>query len=203
VTAGCGRPSRPVFRLEVDLAVRDGPEVRRRHVRHDLRGRRVSSVSLLDSGETTLESFAVEDWRDHLVRLAEVATPPGDPPPVLDVPWHLLVAGRARHDLDPVLVGRTVGRVRADGEVLGAARCDVELARLWRTTVGRLRAVGQCPLGRRVGWLSWLLLPGGWHALCPHAVRSIGGSHAMVRVEPRRAADLADDVARWAVGVPW
>lgn len=203
MTAGCGPAGRPVFRLEVDLAVRDGPEVRRRRVRHDLRGRRVSSVSLLGSGETTLEAFDVDDWRDHLVLLAEVAAPPGDPPPVLDVPWHLLVAGRARPDLDPVLVRRGVGHVRADGEVLGTARCHAELARLWRTTVGRLRAVGQFARGRRVGWLSWLLLPGGWHALRPHTVRSVGGSRAMVRVEPRRAADLADEVARWAVGVPW
>ena len=205
MTARAARPSGPrgpVFRLDVDLAVRDGPDVRRRRVRHDLRGHRVSAVTVLGSGETRLESFDMTEWRGRLVRLADVPAPPGGPPPVLDVPWDLLVAGRARRDLDVVLVGRSVGRVRADGEVLGAARCHAEVARLWRTTTGRLRAVGQGPRGRRVALLSWLLLPGGWHALCPHPVRSVGVGHAMVRVEPRCAGDLAGEVARWTVGLP-
>lgn len=196
-----GQSTTPVFRLDVDIAVRDGPEVRRRRVRHDLRGHRVSAVTVLGSGETTLEAFDVAHWRRHLESLADVPVPPGDPPPLLDVPWDLLVAGRARRALDAVLVGRAVGVILADGEVVGAARCHAELARLWRSATGRLRAVGQCPRGRKVAWLSWLLLPGGWHALCPHAVHSTGDGHAMVRVEPRRAADLVGEVARWTVGV--
>jgi hypothetical protein len=88
--------------------------------------------------------------------------------------------------------------------VLDLAATHEQLRRLHHGVLARLRAVGSGSRRgrRRVGWTSWLLFGDGWRELTPYAARSPGGvRRAMVRVEPRRPADLAAQVARWAVEV--
>jgi hypothetical protein len=157
-------------------------------------------------------SFGVEHWRHELerrLRLPVPAAPPTPPARLLELPWDLVVGTGAalaghRPEVYDALVARDAGAVRADGTVLDLADTHEQLRRLHHGLLARLQALGYgAPDGRRrVGWTAWLMFGDGWRELTPYAGRSAdGGRRAMVRVEPRRPADLATKMARWAVEV--
>ncbi len=192
--------------VTLDLAVRREPgPVARLHARHGVRGERVTTVSTAFAGAAEVAHVDLAGWPDELARAVTVHAPMvGAPPPAPDLllPWDLLVgtgAARARHrpEVYDVLVARAVGSCRAGDRVLDLAGCHDQLHRVHAAT-GRLRAVGAGPGSRpRVGWVSWLLLGGRWHALTP----TVRDHRPMVRLEPRRPADLAVDAARWLAEV--
>jgi hypothetical protein len=183
------------LRVVVDLAVRDGRSVVRSRSCHAMHGRAVH-IAATAGGRARVRTVDVGEWPDELARVCR--TPPPDdvaPPPPLgaELPWDLVVgtgAALAAHRPDHYaeLLARTDECVRE------------QVGRLHLATVGRLRAVGTVP-GRRVGWVSWVLVADGWRALSPYSDRTPGHRRAMVRLEPRRPEDLAHEVARWATGV--
>ncbi len=193
--------------VSVDLTVRRGPgRLARLRARHGVRGERVTAVSTALTGVVEVARLDLHDWQTELARAVTVTpSETGLPPPAPDLllPWDLLVgtgAARARHrpEVYDVLVARAVGSCRAGGRALDLAGCHDQLRRLHAAT-GRMRAVGVGPGRTRphVGWVSWLLVVDGWHALTP----TVRDHRAMVRVEPRRPTDLAVDVAGWLAAV--
>jgi hypothetical protein len=94
--------------------------------------------------------------------------------------------------------------LRADGAALDLCGAHEQLRRLHHGVVARLQAVayGRHRGRGRVGWTVWLLYADGWRELTPYAAPAPSGARrAMVRVEPRRPADLAVRVSRWAAVV--
>jgi hypothetical protein len=164
----------------------------------------VTSVSASGTGVAEVSHLSLADWPAELARTVTLPFGAADAPaPDLVLPWELLVgsgAARARHRVDvyDVLVERAVGACHADGSVLDLAGCHEQLRRL-HATAGRMRATGagRRGHGRRLGLVSWLLLGQGWHALVPVTEKG----RAMVRVEPRRPADLAVAAAAWLAAV--
>lgn len=214
VAAALSRLSGCALLLELDLAVRRGSGATARlHARHGWRDGLVTAVSTALTGQVEVARFDVVHWQRELTRSVLVVPPEGSPAPparTLELPWDLLVgtgAALARHrpELYDVLVARAVGCVRADGETLGTAGCHEQVCRVHHSAVGRLRVVGAGRSAggrRRVGWVSWLLFADAWRALTPYVGSDAGGlRRAMVRIEPRRPADLALDVARWTSAV--
>jgi hypothetical protein len=187
--------SSPDLLVTVDLAVRRGRATDRTRVQHALWGDVVETVAAV--GHVPVRHLDVHEWPGELGRLCRVAVPADAPRPPADgpdLPWDLVVgtgAALAQHrpDLYDELLARADDRVR------------MQVGRLHRATVGRLRSVAGLPHSRRVGWISWLLFADGWRALTPYLDRGPGGSCPMVRLERRWADDLARDVARWATGV--
>jgi hypothetical protein len=188
--------------VDVDVVARREHGEERVRTRHALCGTVVHAVA---GSEST--TFDVADWQVRLAEVCQVTDPPATdaaPAPDLEVPWDLVLGtgaalDRHRPDLYDVLVARADGSVRAAGRPLGPAAAHTEVLRLHRTVVGRLRCTGTLPSSRRVGWVSWLLYADGWRALTPYAGDVGGHVRPMVRLERRRPADLAYDVARWAV----
>jgi len=179
--------------VDLDLAVRRGRTVERRRARHALRGR---SVHVLESTQGDVRSrwVDVRAWPAELADACRVSAPDDRAIPPDDgalLPWDLVVGTGAalsadRPDLYAELVAQTDERARD------------QLGRLHRATLGRLRAVGIVPGRRRIGWLSWLLVPGGWCSLTPCLADRPDRPRAMVRLERRSPDDLAHEVARWA-----
>ena len=191
--------------VTVDLAARQDGRTTRVRAQHGIRGDRVTAVSASRTGVAQVTHLLLADWPAELARTVALplrATVADPPAPGLVLPWELLVAtgaARARHrpDVYDVLVARAVGACRAGGRDLDLAECHEQLRRLHAAT-GRMRATGAGGVhGRRLGLASWLLLGRGWCALVP--VTEEG--RAMVRIEPRRPADLAADVATWLAAV--
>jgi len=199
------------LRVDLDLATRS-PGGSRLHVGYARRGSRVAAVVASGDAAPEVLVLAVEDWQAELERRLLVPLPADVPPApdrVLDLPWDLVVgtgAAVARHrpQVYDALVARDAGAVRVDGTLLDLPQTCEQLRRLHHGVLARLQAVGfgERRGRRRVGWTSWLLFGDGWRELTPYAGRSAGGDRrAMVRVEPRRPADLAAQVARWSVAV--
>jgi hypothetical protein len=179
--------------VDLELAVRRGRTVERRRARHALRGR---SVHVLDSTQGGIRArwVDVRAWPAELADACRVSAPVDRTTPPEDgalLPWDLVVGTGAalatdRPDLFAELVAQTDDRARE------------QLGRLHRATRGRLRVVGLVPGRRRVGWVSWVLVPGGWCSLTPCHSDRRDGPRAMVRLERRSPDDLAREVARWA-----
>jgi hypothetical protein len=179
--------------VDLDLAVRRGRTVERRRARHALRD---GSVHVLESnqGDVRARWVDVRAWPAELADACKVAAPDDGAIPPDDgamLPWDLVVgSGTAlaadRPDLYAELVSQADDRARDP------------LGRLHRATLGRLRAVGMVPGRRRIGWVSWVLVPDGWCSLTPCIADRRERPHAMVRVERRSPDDLAHEVARWA-----
>ena len=200
------------FRVDLDLAARAAAGGSRLHVGYAQQGSRVAAVVASDGTAVRVLVLDVDHWQAELEErlcLPMPATPPPPPARVLELPWDLAVgtgAAVARHrpEAYDVLVARDAGAVRVDGAVLDLPDTREHLRRLHHGVLARLQAVGFGERGgrRRVGWTSWLLFGDGWRELTPYVARSAGGDRrAMVRCEPRRPADLALRVARWAVAV--
>jgi hypothetical protein len=200
------------LRVDLDVATRAGSAGSRLHVGYALRETRVAAVVALDTDPVEVLALDVDQWQDELESRLRVPLPAEVPPPparLVELPWDLLVgtgaalAGRRREVYDE-LVARDAGAVRVDGAVLDLAGTHEQLRRLHQGVLARLQAVGSGSRGgrRRVGWTSWLLFGDGGRELTPYSGRAPGGGRrAMVRVEPRRSADLVARVARWAVEV--
>lgn len=194
--------------VDVDLVVRRAGGEARMHARHALSGHTVHALATAGTPEVEVARLDVADWQAELARTCRVALPAGQPAPPasgLCLPWDLVVGTGAaldRPDLYAVLVARAVGSVTAGGRVLDAAATRVQLSRLHRSVVGRLRATGTVPGRRRVGWVSWLLFADGWRSLTPCTAEGPDGRRARVLLERREPDDLARDVARWATEVP-
>jgi hypothetical protein len=198
--------------VDLDLATRSGSGRARLHVGYALHGARVAAMVAHGSDPAQVRILDVDHWQTELETRLRLPIPRAAPPPparVLDLPWDLLVgtgAALARHrpEVYDALVARDAGAVRVDGRVLDLpGTCD-QLRRLHHSVLARLQAIGSGERrGRRcVGWTSWLLFGDGWRELTPYAGRSGPGGHrAMVRIEPRRPADLAALVARWDIEV--
>lgn len=180
--------------VDLELAVRRGRTVERRRARHALRG---PSVHVLEStqGDVRARWVDVRSWPAELADACRVSAPAGLATPPDDgalIPWDLVVGSGA---------ARTADRPDLYAELVAGADDQVreQLGRLHRATLGRLRAVGLVPGCRRVGWVSWVLVPGGWCALTPCLSDRRERRRAMVRLERRSPDDLAHEVARWAV----
>lgn len=179
--------------VDVERAVSgSGAGADRTRERHVVAGRTVY-VGVAGAGGHTTRRCALRDWP---AELEKVCRPSGGRPSAPsdthepDLPWDLLVAtGRALVEHRPDLYDELVARARPELRPV--------LHRLHQQTTGRLRVVGTLPARRRVGWVSWVLLPGGWRALTPYVARADGRPRAMVRLEPRAPEDLAREVARW------
>jgi hypothetical protein len=174
--------------VTVDLAVRHGQEIERRRSVHALCETGVA-VCASDAAGVTTSHLAPAEWPGALTEACDVVVPPATPAPYdsPDLPWELVVGSGAaltghRPGVYDELVARADDRVRT------------QLRRLHLGTVGRLRAVCATGGGRRIGWVSWVLVADGWRALTPYAA----SGRPMVRLEPRRPDDLAAQVARWA-----
>lgn len=175
--------------VDVERAVRRGASTERLRARHLLQEKSVI-IGISDRGRVATRSLALHEWRDELALLCpgtEAGSGRDDWP---GLPWELVVAaGRARSehrpDLYDVLVARAEPQLRAP------------LRRLHGETSGRLRLVGIVPSRRRIGWVSWVLLTDGWHALTPYVERVGATARPMVRLEPRQPEDLVHEVARW------
>jgi hypothetical protein len=196
--------------VDLDLVVRRASGTTARlHARHGLCDGVVTALSTALTGEVEVARFDVEQWQQELARCVLVTPPercPAPPARILELPWDLLVAtgaalARHRPDVYDELVARAIGCVRADGQVLDAAGSREQIRRVHHAAVGRLRMVGAdlaASARRRLGWVSWLMFADGWRALMPYAGQEVGGAdRAMVRVEPRRPADLGIVVAGW------
>jgi hypothetical protein len=199
------------FRLDLDVASA-GSTGTRLHVGYALRDTRVAALVARDGAPVEMLTLDVGRWQDELesrLRVPGPADPPRAPARVLELPWDLLVGTgaalvRRRHDVYDELVARDAGSVRAIGTVLDLTGTHEQLRRVHHGVLARLQAVGYgSGRGRpRIGWTSWLLFGDGWRELTPYAGSLPGGGRrAMVRVEPRCPADLAAQVARWAVEV--
>jgi hypothetical protein len=179
--------------VDVDVALGRSGRPRRLRARSVLLGDSVHLVVTRD-GDLDVRQLAAPEWRRELAQLCRalpedrsIRRSTGLP----DLPWDLVVgAGRAAAEQRLDLYGGIAGR--ADPHVAEPLR------RIHETVIGRLRAVGVAPRRRRVGWVSWVLLPEGWHALTPYVVPEPGGGRRMVRVEPRHPDDLPREVATWA-----
>lgn len=190
--------------VTVDVVTSGAGRTARVRVQHGIRGDRVTSVAASGTGVAEVSHLSLAEWPAELARTVTLPFGAADAPtPDLVLPWELLVgsgAARARHrpDVYDVLVARAVGACRADGRVLDLAGCHEQLRRL-HAAAGRMRATGAGRRGhrQRLGLASWVLLGRGWHALVP--VTEEG--RAMVRVEPRRPADLATAAAAWLAAV--
>jgi hypothetical protein len=200
------------LRVDLDLATTDASASARLHAGYALSGSRVAAVVVHETGPVEVLSLEVGQWQGELEGRLQLPVPARVPPApsgVLELPWDLLVGTGAalsgrRCEVYDELVAREAGALRADGTVLDPAATHDQLRRLHHGVLARLQAVGSgTRRGRwRVGWTSWLLFGDGWRELVPYAGRSpLGCRRAMVRVEPRRPADLAALVARWAVEV--
>jgi hypothetical protein len=210
VAAAVSRLSASTLLVDLDLAVRrESGATARLQARHGLRDGSVTAIATALTHEVEVARFGLVHWQSELARCAVVTPPARSPAPParsLELPWDLLVgtgAALARHrsEVYDVLVARAVGSVRAGAEVLDAAGCHEQVRLVHHSVVGRLRMVGagRTPGGRRgVGWVSWLLFADGWRALTPYAGSGPSDAgRAMVRIEPRRPADLGLAVARW------
>ncbi len=179
--------------VDLELAVRRGRTVEHRRARHALRGH---SVHVLESHQGGVRARWVDvgAWPGELADACRVSAPDDRATPPDDgalIPWDLVVGGGAalaadRPDLYAELTAQTDDGARD------------QLGRLHRATLGRLRAVGLVPGRRRIGWVSWVLVPGGWCSLTPCHSDRRDRARAMVRLERRSPDDLARDVARWA-----
>jgi hypothetical protein len=179
--------------VDVERAVRTAwgatDRVRERHVLAD----RTVHLGVTDASGSATRTCGPREWRaelENLGRLPATCPSPRSDAPEPDLPWELLVAtGRAlgehRRDLYDELLDRSAPELRPT------------VRRLHQETVGRLRLVGTLPTRRRVGWVSWVLLPDGWRALVPYLAQTAGVPRPMVRLEPRRPEDLVHEVARW------
>jgi hypothetical protein len=199
----------PDLVVTLDLAVRQAPGgTTRLRARHGVRGDRVTAVSTAFTGEVEVARLTLEAWPDALARLVTMPAPEPEtasaPAAGLVLPWDLLVGtgaarARGRSDLYDALVARGVASSRTDGGALDLVGCHEQLRRLHAAT-GRLRAAaaGVRPAsGPRIGWVSWVLLGGGWYALTPTVV----DHRPLVRVEPRRATHLGREAAVWLAAV--
>lgn len=194
------------LRVTVDLAVRRGPgRVVRLRSRQGVHRQRVTSVTTAFTGVVEVARLDLASWPDELARtvtVPEAQVGPGPSGPDLLVPWALLVgsgAARARHrpELYDALLARATGSCRAGDRDLGLPECHEVLRRL-RSATGRMRAVGAGPFSPpRLGWVTWLLLDDGWHALSP----TVRDGRPMVVVAARRPPALAVDAARWLAAV--
>jgi hypothetical protein len=202
------------LRVALDLATRAdrGAGGSRLRVGYALEGSRVAALVARDAEPLEVLDLAVDDWQSELAQRLSVPVPDETPLPparVVELPWDLLVGTGAattghRPGVYDELAARGVGAVAADGRVLDLIGTHEQLRRLHHGPLARLQAVGSGdrPGRRRIGWTSWLLFSDGWRELTPYSRASAdGGRRAMVRVEPRRPADLALLVARWAVRV--
>jgi hypothetical protein len=181
--------SAPRLVVDVSRAVRRGASTEQLRARHLLQGARVL-IGFCDDGQFGTRSIAVDEWRAELALLC----PDPGPQPTKDqpgLPWELVVA-----------TGRALSERRTEAYDALVARADPlvrePLRRIHRETSGRLRLVGAVPSRHRIGWVSWVRLADGWHALTPYVERSGRTTRPMVRLEPRGPADLAHEVARWA-----
>jgi len=200
------RPAHGDLLVTVRVAARSDRTSVHVSAQHAVRGDRVTAVTRAGGGAVTVAHLDLAGWPAELTRTATVAPLPAEPCPVargLLVPWDLLVAtaaARERHrpEVYDVLVARAVGSCRAGDRVLDLAGCHEQL-RLLEAASGRMRAsgAGVGARGRRLGLASWVLLGHGWHALVP----TYAHGRAMVRIEPRRPADLAAEAARWLAAV--
>jgi hypothetical protein len=97
----------PDVLVDLDLAVRAGGQLRSWQ---RLRGDRVTAVSAAGPDLLELMWLDARHWDDQLARAATVTPPDVGPPPApeTEVPFELLVTGRAGHRL-----GRSAGRLRA------------------------------------------------------------------------------------------
>jgi hypothetical protein len=200
------------LRVDLDLATTDASASARLHAGYALSGSRVAAVVVHETGPVEVLSLEVGQWQGELEGRLQLPVPARVPPApsgVLELPWDLLVGTGAataghRPGVYDELAARGVGAVAADGCVLDLVGTHEQLRRLHHGPLARLQAVGSGdrPGRRRIGWTSWLLFSDGWRELTPYSRASAdGGRRAMVRVEPRRPADLALLVARWAVRV--
>jgi len=192
--------------VTVDLAVRSDRGLLHLRAQHGVRGDRVTAVTKVGRAAVEIDHLDLGCWSAELARTVTVE-PSGAkgsaPAAGLVLPWELLVgtgAALARHrrDVYDALVARAGGSCLAEGRVLGLAERHEQLRRL-HTATGRMRATGAGvgARGRHLGLAGWVLLAGGWFALVP----ATDGGRAMVRVEPRRPADLATEAARWLQAV--
>jgi hypothetical protein len=203
-------PSGPALRVDLDLAgVAPGM---RSHVAYTLRGERLTGVVVDGTGANRPVHLEIGAWPGELERRLLLSVPPDAPTPparVVELPWDLLVGtgealARHRGDVYDELLAREVEAVHIDGVVAGLVDAHEQLRRLHHSVLGRLQVVGSghSPSGtRRIGWICWLRFADGWRALTPYTAGAGGTRRAMVRVEPRRATDLATQVARWAFRV--
>jgi hypothetical protein len=187
----------PALVVDVDRTIRrDGVNSRLRARYAVLDADTVHTVAVLDD-RVESRRLTIGDWRGDLDRLARVpgyAEPSTPPREELDLPWGLIVGtGRALAEHRPELYAELVAREDP--------RLGPPLHRLHVETVGRLRVVGILPARRRVGWISWVLYADGWRALTPYVEEGRPAPRPTVRLEPRRAEDLALEVARWAAEV--
>jgi hypothetical protein len=183
---------RPALVVDIGIAASDpatpaGP----RHERHVLRGRLVEVTASPGCGQAST-SYPVGDWARRLTECCRLEATEGDPPPDddLELPWELVIG-----------TGAALAQGRADLYDALVTRAGVppeQLRRLHGASLGRLRAVGLVPAGRRVGWISWVRYVDGWRALRPRVGRGPDGPRAMVGLERRQPRDLAAAVARWA-----
>jgi hypothetical protein len=203
-------PTGPDLRLDLDVAtVAAGARL---HAAYSLHDGHVTGVVVNDTRTARSVSLDIAAWPGELEGRLTVPLPdhlPPSPAAVLEVPWDVLVGtgealARHRPDVYDELVARAVGSARADGVVLDLAGAHEQLRRVHHSVLGRLQAVcsGTGHRGRRrIGWISWLLFADGWRALTPYAAGTGPARRAMVRVEPRRTADLAVEVACWVAAV--
>jgi hypothetical protein len=188
--------------VTVDVAVRTSGGMLHLRAQHGVRGDRVTAVTQVGAAAVEIDHLDLGGWAAELARTVTVEpsrTAGSAPAAGLVLPWELLVgtgAALARHrpDVYDALVARAGGSCLADGRVLGLADRHEQLRRLHAAT-GRMRATGAGvgARGRHLGLAGWVHLAGRWFALVPAA----DGGRAMVRVEPRRPADLATEAARW------
>jgi hypothetical protein len=199
-------------RVDLDLAVSGASAPSRLHVGYALVGPRVAALLVAGGAPVEGRVFDVAEWQAELERRLRVPMPAEAAPPparVLELPWDLVVGtGEAlagqRYEVYDALVARDLGLLRADGAALDLPGAHEQLRRLHHSVLARLQAVvsGRHHGRGRIGWTSWLLFADGWRELTPYAGLSpFGGRRAMVRVEPRRPADLAARVSRWAATV--
>lgn len=185
----------PQATVDVDVAVRRAPGGARVHSWQRVAGDRVTSLSTAGS-VVELAWHGTQLWQHELARAVTVAPEPArsmggceqGPAPDLELPHELLLAGGAalrlgREDVLAELLRRHPGT-------------DPEQVRsLHAAARGRMRAV-VCGVGsggtRRIGWISWLLLGDGWHALRPVVADGV----PMVRVQPVEPLRLGVEVAR-------